>query len=130
MTIITTTLTTTTMTETPAKCPHVTIEEETDPNGKDAPAPAPSTMAHNIIIATVESHPALIQRLCTTIFNKFSALKNKERQQLNTLSRLTEDTFLPRSARLAFEMHASNKVMETEEFKTLAASMAELMLEC
>jgi len=117
------------MTETPAKRPHVTIEEETDPNGKDAPAPAPSTMAHNIIIVAVESHPAPIQRLCTAIFNKFSALKNKERQQLNTLSRLTEDTFLPRSARLAFEMHASNKVMETKEFKTLAASMAELTLE-
>jgi len=86
-------------------------------------------MAFNIITATVESHPALIQHLCTTIFHKFSTLKNKEHQQLNTYNHLTKDTFLPCSARLAFELHMTNKVMETKDFKTLAASMESLTLE-
>ncbi len=118
------------MTEAPAsnKRPRVQIEEGTETNTQDPPRPAPSTMAYNIIVDAVEPHPAPIQRLCQAIFHKFSALKNKERQQLSTLSRLSEDTFLPRSARLAFELHASSKVMETEDFKTLAAKMDELTL--
>jgi len=105
------------------------IEDETDPTGKETQAPAPSTMAFNIITAAVESHPSPIQCLCTAIFHKFSALKNKEHQQLNTYSRLTKDSFLPRFAQLAFKLHATNKVMETGDFKTLAASMETLMLE-
>ncbi len=118
------------MSETPAKRARVQFEKETETPGKkeDPPRPAPSTMAFNIITAAVESHPAPIQRLSLSIFHKFSALKNKERQQLLTLSRLAEDTFLPRSARLAFELRASTKVMETPEFTTLTASMADLTL--
>jgi len=82
-------------------------------------------MALTIITDVVESHPAPIQHLSISIFQKFSALKNKERQQLATLSHLSEDTFFPRSARLAFEMRACTNVMETPEFTMLAASMAE-----
>ncbi len=117
------------MSETPGKRQQVQFEMETETPGNDPPRPAPSTLALNTITTAVESHPAPIQRLSLSIFHKFSALKNKERQQLLTLSRLAEDTFLPRSARLAFDLRASTQVMETEEFKTLTTSMAELTLE-
>jgi len=116
------------MSETPAKRQRVQIDTETETPGNDPPRPAPSTLAFNHITKAVESHPAPIQRLSLSIFHKFSALKNKERHQLLTLSRLADDTFLPRSAWLAFELRASPKVMETKDFKTLASSMAELML--
>jgi len=126
MTASTTTFTmTTTLIEVPAKRQHVQFELETEPSGTEETRPTPSTLALTTITAAVELHPAPIQRLCLSIFHRFTALKNKEKQQLSTNSRLTEATFFPRSARLAFEMRASSSVTETDEFKTLAASMAE-----
>jgi len=123
-TIITTTFTTTNMTKAPAtnKQLHVTIKDEMEKHDQETP-PVPLTMAYNIITTTVEPHPAPIHHFCTAIFHKFSTLKNKECQQLDTLDQLTKDSFLPCSAQLAFDLHTTNKVMETEEFKTLAASM-------
>jgi len=116
---------TTLLIEAPAKRPRVQFELETEPPGTEDMRPTPSTLALTTINAAVELHPAPIQRLCLSIFHRFTALKNKEKQQLATNSRLTEATFFPRSARLAFEMRASSSVTETDEFKTLATSMAE-----
>jgi len=96
-----------------------------EPLGTEDMRPTPLTLALTTINATVELHPAPIQWLCLSIFHCFTALKNMEKQQLATNSRLTEATFFPHSAHLAFEMHASSSVMETNEFKTLATSMAE-----
>jgi len=115
---------TTPLTEAPAKKRKVAFDTETDTLGADPEHPAPSSIALNIITAAVELHPAPIQRLCTFIFHRYSALKNKEKQQQSTNSRLLEATFFPRSARLAFEMRASASVMETKSFKTLATNMA------
>jgi len=94
---------TTTLNESPAKWSCVQFETETD-SGKDPPRPAPLTITLTIVNNAVETHPAPIQSLCLSIFQKFSALKNKERQQLNTLSRLAEDSFLPHLVRLTFEL--------------------------
>jgi len=101
---------------------------EMETPGNDPPCPAPLTLAFNLITKAAESHPAPIQCLSLSIFHKFSTLKNKEPQQLLTLSHLAKDTFLPCSAWLAFKLQASPKVMETEDFTTLATSMAELTL--
>ena len=112
----------------PAKKRRLQFATEMETLGPET-CPAPTTIALTGINAAVEPHPAPIKSLCVSVFHKFSALKNKEKQQLATNDRLTEDTFLPRSARLAFDMRASAGVSETDEFKTLAASMAEKTLQ-
>jgi len=119
---------TTLLIKAPAKRPRVQFKLETEPPGTEDTHPTPSTLALTTINAAVELHPAPIQRLCLSIFHRFTALKNKEKQQLATNSRLTEATFFPCSAWLAFEIRASSSVTETDKFKTLATSMAEKTL--
>jgi len=58
-------------------------------------------------------------------FQKYTALKNKERQLALTHAHLPKDSFLPQSARLAFDLRAPPNVMETDEFKGLADTMAD-----
>jgi len=64
------------MNETPTEKRRVEFEEGTENPGNKTTHPAPSTMALAIITDVVESHPAPIQRLSISIFQKFIALKN------------------------------------------------------
>jgi len=73
-------LMTTNMNESPAKRRCITFEMEQDKNvnANDPPRIAPSTIAFNLITDAVETHPAPIKSLCSSIFQKYTALKNKE----------------------------------------------------
>jgi len=87
----------------PAKKRRLQFATETETLGPET-RPAPTAIALTRINAAVEPHPAPIKSLCISVFHKFSTLKNKEKQQLTTHGRLTEDSFLPRSAQLTFDM--------------------------
>jgi len=85
--------------------------------------PTPSTAARTVVVKAVESHPEPIRDLLKSMSQSFNALRSKLRQQDQTLVKLTEDSFVPRSARITFKMVASESVQEKQEYKTLAATM-------
>ena len=57
----------------------------------------------------------------------FIRLKTKMAQQENTTTLLTDDAYLPKSARIQFQLNGSQKVTEQPEFKTLAAEAQTLI---
>ncbi len=75
------------------------------------------------IAKAVASHPESVQELAVATAQKFTALKSQQRQQEQTKARLALATFTPRSARLNFQLTASDSVMESTEFKTLATGV-------
>lgn len=86
-----------------------------------AAAKTPTGAAKATIFRTVRSLPMQIQSFIIPLALDFNRLKSKERQQLQTKQRLMDDSFIPRSTRIEFELKASTNVMETDEFKTLRA---------
>jgi len=86
--------------------------------------PLPPTLAGKSTVAkAVESHPEPFQELAIVTATKFNALKSRQRQQEQTKARLALTTFTPRSARLNFQLTASECVTETPEFLTLATAV-------
>ena len=90
-----------------------------------ASRPPPSVAAKNYVTESVRSLPESVQNYIISLSTTYHKLKNKERQQLKNKARFADDEFIPRSARIGFELKGSEPVMETEQFKTLAASTLE-----
>ena len=86
------------------------------------PRPPPSVAARNYVTASVRSLPDSVQKYIVALSTSYHKLKNKERQQNKNLARFDNEDFIPRSARIGFELKGSESVMETEQFKTLATS--------
>jgi len=53
----------------------------------------------------------------------FNNLHSKLQQQEQTILKLSEDSFIPHSAQTNFSLNASESVMETNKYKTLATEM-------
>ena len=87
--------------------------------------PTPSVAARTYVSDSVRSLPDSVQKYIISISTTFHKLKNKERQQQKNLARFDDDDFIPRSARIGFELKGSETVMETEQFKTLATKTAD-----
>ena len=107
----------------PSKRTRFTIPESAGEN--ETQRPAPSVVARNHIEASARSLPTSVQNYIVTLSTKFHKLKQKERQQTNNLARFDDDDFIPRSARVAFELKGSESVMELDTFQTLATSTTE-----
>ena len=87
--------------------------------------PTPSVAARNYVSESVRSLPDSVQKYIISISTAFHKLKNKERQQQKNQARFDDDDFIPRSARIGFELKGSEAVMETEQFKTLATTTSD-----
>ena len=92
---------------------------ETEPTHK----PTPSTAARAIVVEVVASHPEPIKDLLLLMSHSFNVQRSKLRQQEQTLLKLAEESYVPRSARSNFKLNASESVMESAEYQTLAATM-------
>jgi len=97
--------------------------EVIDPNEPPDRLPPPTLAGKSAVAKAVASRPESIQELAIATATKFTALKAKQRQQEQTKTRLSAATFTPRSARLNFQLTASDSVSESQEFKTLAAEV-------
>jgi len=117
------------MSETPAKkrqrvnFDHEDTVEIIDMNEPASRKPTPTEASRSAVAAAVASHPEPIQELAVVTAQKFTALKSRQRQQEQTKTKLDTATFTPRSARLNFQLTASDSVTESPDFKTLTAAV-------
>jgi hypothetical protein len=110
--------------ETPARtAKRVRIDENPQVIQIVPPTLAPSAAAAEFVSAAVASHHKTIQSFAKSISKEYNVLKSISRQQASTQARFADDTFMPRSARINFNLTATATVMETDEFKTAAATM-------
>ncbi|KAL7569831.1 hypothetical protein ACA910_008842 [Epithemia clementina (nom. ined.)] len=84
---------------------------------KKATEDTPSIAARNLVKSAVASHQEPIQVFLLATSKEYNALKSKHRQQESSLAKLKEDNFVPRSARVHFELTAPDRVKETTDFK-------------
>ena len=83
----------------------------------------PTAAARSVVVDAVASHPEPIRELLLAMATKFNHLRSKLRQQEQTIQQLSEDSYIPRSARTNFVLTASDSVMENDKYKTLAKEM-------
>jgi hypothetical protein len=88
-----------------------------------APRKTPSEAALAEVKAAVALRPDSIQEVVLEVLKIHLKVKTKLQEMSNSKERMSDDAFIPRSARLNFALSASPEVMETEEFKTLDAAM-------
>ncbi len=67
---------------------------ETEPTRK----PTPSVAARAIVVEAMASHPELIKDLLLLMSHSFNVQRSKLRQQEQTLLKLAEESYVPRSA--------------------------------
>ena len=79
-----------------------------------------SSVSLDFALCSFASLPTPIKSLATHYTEKFTKLQNKARQRSITIAKMTEDTFIPISARIKFELGATQKVRELSTFTTLA----------
>ena len=95
------------------------------------PSELSSIMRSSVIVDFVTrsfaSLPTPIKSLGSHSTEKLTKLHNKARQRSITIEKIAEDDFIPTSARIKFELGATQKVKETATFTTLAASTKELV---
>ena len=87
--------------------------------GHAAPT-TPSAALNSYVISSFVSLPTATKSLATHYCLEFIKLKNKVYHQQLTASKLATDGYVPKSARIKFELGATTRVKETEDFKTLA----------
>ncbi len=83
----------------------------------------PTAASREVIVNAVASHPEPIQDLLLATTGKFNALTSRLRQQEQTLLNMSEEAYVPRSARITFHLKASESVMEKTDYKTLTDTM-------
>jgi len=83
----------------------------------------PTAATRSVVINAMESHPEPIRELLLAMATKFNHLHSKLRQQEQTLQQLSEDSYIPHSARTNFVLTTSDSVMENDNYKTLAKEM-------
>jgi hypothetical protein len=98
---------------------RVRIDSEVEVLGKTR---TPSQISADHVTAHVTSLLPAIQSLARHYHQKYTKLKIKALQQLNKIEKLSRDDFIPRSANIKFQLGASKKVNENNEYKTLADS--------
>ena len=93
--------------------------DEQEPEPTDRPVtPAASGLA--LVSEAARSLPTSVQDYLFETAKRFNRLQNRKRQQLQNKARFEQDDFVPRSARIGFELKATESVTETEDFKTLS----------
>jgi hypothetical protein len=86
-----------------------------------------SSVTVDFVTRSFASLPTPIKTLASHYTEKLTKLQNKARQRSITIEKMAEDDFIPTSARIKFELGATQKVKETATFTTLAASTKELV---
>jgi hypothetical protein len=105
---------------------RVRINEESntsfEPNDKATPQVnmPPSAASRAALKEAVASHPDAIKEVAEALLKDYISLKNKERQEANTMSHFDDTAWMPRSARMKFSLTTSESIMETEDFKKLS----------
>jgi hypothetical protein len=79
-----------------------------------------STATNDFALRSFVSLPTPIKSLATHYTEQLTKLQNKARQRSITIDKMAEDTFIPTSARIKFELGATQKVKETATFTNLA----------
>ena len=92
-------------------------EEVTITKVKTPTKDTPTNAATELTSRAVASYPDQIKVLVTSISRDYNALCLKQRQQVSSLAKLQEDSFIPRSARVSFKLTAPDRVMDTDDFK-------------
>jgi hypothetical protein len=77
-------------------------------------------VTQDFAIHSFASLPTPIKSLATHYTAKLTSLQNKARHRSITIEKMAEDAFIPTSARIKFELGATQKVKETATFTTLA----------
>ena len=101
-----------------ARTNDTTEEQEPEPTANPV-TPAASGLA--LVSEAAKSLPTSVQDFLFETAKRFNLLQNRKRQQLQNKARFEQDDFVPRSARIGFELKASESVTETEDFKTLSS---------
>jgi len=83
----------------------------------------PTAASREVIVKAIASHPEPIQDLLLSTTSKFNALTSRLRQQEQTLLNMSEEAYVPRSARITFNLKASESVMEKTDYTTLTDTM-------
>jgi hypothetical protein len=121
----TTTTTTTTMTTTATEDQRRKQVRISDPS--ELSTIMRSSVIVNFITRSFASLPTPIKSLASHYTDKLTKLQNKARQRSITIDKMAGDNYIPTSARINFELGASQKVKETATFATLAVSTKELV---
>jgi hypothetical protein len=86
-----------------------------------------SSVSQDFALRSFASLPTPIKSLATHYTVTLTSLQNKARQRSITIDKMAEDTFIPTSARIKFELGATQKVKETATFTTLAETTKTLV---
>ena len=86
-----------------------------------------SSVTQDFALRYFASLPTPIKSLATHYTTKLTSLQNKARQRSITIKKMAKDDYTPTSARIKFELGASQKVKETATFTTLAVATKELV---
>jgi hypothetical protein len=86
-----------------------------------------SSVTQDFALRSFASLPTPIKSLATHYTTKLTSLQNKARQRSITIEKMAGDDYIPTSARIKFELGASQKVRETATFTTLAVATKELV---
>jgi hypothetical protein len=86
-----------------------------------------SSVIVDFVTRSFASLPTPIKSLASHYTEKLTKLQNKARQRSLTIDKMAGDDYIPTSARIKFELGASQKVKETATFTTLAASTKDLV---
>jgi hypothetical protein len=86
-----------------------------------------SSVTQDFALRSFASLPTPIKSLATHYTAKLTSLQNKARQRSITLEKMAEEAFVPTSARIKFELGATQKVRETSTFTTLAETTKTLV---
>jgi hypothetical protein len=96
---------------------------EVDASAIVAPKKTPSEAALAEVKAAVALRPDATQEVALDVLKIHLKLKTKLQEMINSKERMSDDAFLPRSARFDFKLSSSPDIMETEEFKALDTAM-------
>ena len=86
-----------------------------------------SSVTQDFALRSFASLPTPIKSLATHYTTKLTSLQHKARQRSITIDKMATDDYTPTSARIKFELGASQKVKETATFATLAVATKELV---
>jgi hypothetical protein len=86
-----------------------------------------SSVTQDFALRSFALLPTPIKSLATHYTMKLTSLQNKARQRSITIDKMAKDDYTPTSARIKFELGASQKVKETATFTTLAVATKELV---
>ena len=89
----------------------------------EPPPTAPSSAAQAAVSYAVASYPKPFKAIALSISKAFNALKSRARQQALTRVRLAVADFIPHSARIKFQVKASESAMENDRFTALRTDM-------